>query len=340
MKPKFVILILGYLLFMQTITSCKKEGNEPDQMKIGMFVNGEGYNDEGYKQNCKEGLLMALNDYSFDTLFTSALTNIQAELDYFPENNFDVLFLAGAINKDELLVTAEKHLDKKFVIIDYSYEGALNNVWSIDYNIDEAAFPIGFLAAAWSVMKDVEAPVVAIVGGMDILPIQRYMIGYQNGILYFNEKYGKNVGVINSIINTFDNADHGYEVTDSLITNQSADVILVAAGNAGNGALYAAKDNGKWAAGTDVDQSVSLPDLSETLLTSCMKRLDTTVYSVAVSFLDDNVEIEKVYTGTLENHGVSMAPFHVFDDEIPDSIQLAIEEIKAGIMDGSIATGF
>ena len=47
-----------------------------------------------------------------------------------------------------------------------------------------------------------------------------------------------------------------------------------------------------------------------------------------------------VYIGKLANEGVGLAPYHDYENQIPDSIKLEIENIKAGIIDGSISTGW
>jgi basic membrane protein A len=74
-----------------------------------------------------------------------------------------------------------------------------------------------------------------------------------------------------------------------LINNCNADIILPVAGNAGKGSLYAAKDNKKWGIGVDTDQYYSLPEVGNILLTSCTKSLETTVYSVAKTYLQNPV---------------------------------------------------
>jgi basic membrane protein A len=43
--------------------------------------------------------------------------------------------------------------------------------------------------------------------------------------------------------------------------------------------------------------------------------------------------------GTLENDGVGLAPFHDFEDDVPAELKAELEEIKAGIIDGSIKIG-
>jgi basic membrane protein A len=338
MRYRLILTILS-VYFIAFTLSCKDE-EESKRLKIGMFVVGDGYNDSGYKQNCKEGLLIALKENQFDTLFVSSLTHTQDEIDYFPENNFDVLFLAGSLASEELITAAAKYPETQFVMVDYKYEGSLQNIQSINYNSDEAAFPLGYLAAYWAFHKDKANPVIGIIGGMDIPAVDRFIVGYDHGISYFNNQYRKNVAVIKTYLNSFDDSIKGYDVADSLIKVCSADVILPVAGAASNGSVYAAKDHGKWAIGTDADQFYSMPGVADIMLSSCMKRTDTTIYSVATTFLDNPVINNATYTGTLENQGVSLAPFHNYETQIPDSIKTTIETIKAGIITGSIETGF
>jgi len=337
MRRSIVISILSTFIIIFSI-SCNND--EPERLKIGMFVVGEGYNDAGYTENAKEGILMALAKTPFDTLFVSSVTYEQAEIDFLPENGCDIFFLSGVFGIDQTLTAAEKYPGTQFVIIDYQYKGALQNVQSIDYKIDEAAFPLGFLAAYWASFKDKIDPKVGIIGGVDSPVIQRFTTAYNLGISYFNNHYSQNVTVVSSILNSFDDSDLGYRVADSLINKCSADVIIPVAGKAGIGALSATKTNNKWAIGVDVDQYYSLPDVRDILLSSCTKRLDTTIYSVATTFLDNPVINSSTYIGTLQNQGVSLAPYHNFDTQIPDSIKAAIETIKTGIINGSIDTGF
>jgi basic membrane protein A len=44
-----------------------------------------------------------------------------------------------------------------------------------------------------------------------------------------------------------------------------------------------------------------------------------------------------LYSGTLENGGVGIAPYHEFDSTIPQDLKDKIEELKAGIIDGSVS---
>jgi basic membrane protein A len=42
----------------------------------------------------------------------------------------------------------------------------------------------------------------------------------------------------------------------------------------------------------------------------------------------------------LANTGVGLAPFHDFEDQIPEEIKQDLHEITVGIIDGSIDTGW
>ncbi len=44
----------------------------------------------------------------------------------------------------------------------------------------------------------------------------------------------------------------------------------------------------------------------------------------------------EAYVGTLENDGVGLAPFHDFESKVSPTLQSELDEVKAGIIDGSI----
>jgi basic membrane protein A len=90
----------------------------------------------------------------------------------------------------------------------------------------------------------------------------------------------------------------------------------------------------------DVDQYNTLPNEKDILITSTIKRLDNAVFGVVQSVLDGTFAGGGVYVGTLANGGVDMAPFHDFEGQIPDEIVQELETIRAGIIDGSIDTGW
>jgi basic membrane protein A len=46
------------------------------------------------------------------------------------------------------------------------------------------------------------------------------------------------------------------------------------------------------------------------------------------------------YLLNLANDGAQLAPFHDFDSQVPQSLKDELEELKQGVIDGSISTGW
>ena len=63
--------------------------------------------------------------------------------------------------------------------------------------------------------------------------------------------------------------------------------------------------------------------------------MDVSTYEAIMAAGNDEFDAE-AYIGTLENDGVGIAPFHNFEGEISDTLPGELEEIEAGIIDGSI----
>jgi len=101
-----------------------------------------------------------------------------------------------------------------------------------------------------------------------------------------------------------------------------------------------AKDNNIWGVGTDVDHYYSFPEVSDFMLTTAEKRLGTAIYDVVKSTTNNSFDGGTTYHGNLENSGVGIAPYHNADPLIADSIKTKIENIKSGIVDGSISSGW
>lgn len=131
----------------------------------------------------------------------------------------------------------------------------------------------------------------------------------------------------------------GKQIADSLI-NLGADLIFGVGSETGNGSLLKAKEYGLPGIGVDVDQYYSFPEISDIIISSAMKGLDIAIYDVVSSFVDGTFVGGGNYNGKLANYGVGIAPYHNFENLIPDSIKAEVENIKTGIIDGSISTGW
>ena len=69
-------------------------------------------------------------------------------------------------------------------------------------------------------------------------------------------------------------------------------------------------------------------------MTSILKNMKVSTYE-AIMEADSGEFDYDPYVGTLENDGVGLAPFHNFEDKVPDLAD-ELDDVKAGIIDGSI----
>jgi basic membrane protein A len=310
-------------------------------LKVGMVSDVGGIDDASFNQNTWEGLQRAQTELGVQAQFIES----QAQADYekniteFAEQGYNLIITVGFLLGDATAKMAVQYPDTNFAIVDFAYEPPVPNIQGIVFNTDEAAFPTGYLAAAWADMKDPADPQVGYVAGMQIPTVEIFVVGYGNGVKYYNEQKGKNVQFKGVYVGDFEAPDLGKTQGNSLI-DEGVDVILGIGGKTGNGGLSAAKERGKWGVGVDVDQYNTLPNEKDILITSCMKRLDNAVYGVVQSLVDGQFQGGTNYVGTLANGGVGLAPFHDFDTQIPDQLKQEVQAIQQGIIDGTIKTGW
>jgi basic membrane protein A len=310
-------------------------------LKVGMVSDVGGIDDASFNQNTWEGLKRAQDELGVQSQFIES----QAQADYekniteFGEQDYNLIITVGFLLGDATSKMAAQYPDTYFSIVDFAYDPPISNVQGIIFNTDEAAFPVGYLAAAWADMKDPADPQVGYVAGMQIPTVEIFIVGYENGVKYYNEQKGKDVKFKGVYVGDFEAPDQGKIQGQSLI-DEGVDVIFGVGGKTGNGGLAAAKENGKWGVGVDVDQYYTLPNEKDILITSTMKRLDNAVYGVVESLVKGQFKGGTNYVGTLSNGGVGLAPYHDFESQIPDDLKTEIANIQKGIIDGSIKTGW
>jgi len=306
-----------------------------------MLAQGITFDDLAFLQSCKTGLEKAKTDFSIACEYNIDTTtnHYQERLEYYAEQNFDLIIAVGFMWHDAVVAATNNYPGTRFVLVDAQLAESHANAVSILFDVDEVAYPLGFLSAWWANSRDHLNPAVGYVGALMIPQIRQFILPYLNGVERFNQEYGKSVAFHGVYAGSFIDAGLGGQLADSLIT-LGADVIFGVGGQTGNGALFKAKERGKQGIGVDVDQFISFPEGSAILISSAMKSLDNAIYAVVKSFVGGSFNGGGIYTGNLENLGVQLAPYHDYDSQIPDSVKRSIEKIKAGIINGTISTGW
>ncbi|MFZ5918342.1 MAG: BMP family ABC transporter substrate-binding protein [Chloroflexota bacterium] len=309
--------------------------------KVGMVSDVGGVDDASFNENTWKGLTDAQEQFGIQVAFieSQAQADYEANITEFAEQGYDMVISVGFLLGDATGKMAAVYPDTMMAIVDYAYDPGIANVQGIVFNVDEAAFQVGYVAAAMADIADPADPKVAYVGGMQIPPVEQFIYAYEAGANYYNEKYGKSVGFFGVYVGNFEATDQGKAQGNSLI-DEGADIILGVGGKTGNGGIAAAKERGKWGIGVDVDQYYTLPNEKDILVTSTVKRMDAAVLGVIAGALEGNFGGGGVYVATLANNGVGIAPFHDFEGRVPANIVEDLKAIRAGIINGTIDTGW
>ncbi len=341
MKTQTFLLTVTFCILIIFNTACvKEEGGQ--KIKIGLVTGTGLLNDKGFNQQAYEGMLLA--DSKVDRLECEVMesaTNEQlvANIDYFVKKGMDVIITLGFDAAGPTMKAAKDNPAIKFLLFDYSFPYLPGNMATVVFQVDEASFPCGFLAAWWATVRNPAKPSVGYVAGPDIPTIRQFTTSFISGVNYYNLQYGKSVSVSGANSQSFADAQEGSRLAESLINNGS-EVIFACAGETGNGALSKARSVNKTAIGVDTDQYLSFPHVGNILLTSCMKRLDEAVYSEIISITEGTFRGGQTLVYNLKNKGVDIAPYHDFEQLVPDNIKQAVLNIKQGIIQGTIKTGW
>ena len=323
-------------------TSEDGEGSDSDFLACEVTDTG-GVDDRSFNENAYNGLVQASEEIGFEPVVLESQSdadfepNIQALID----QGCDLVVTVGFLLGDATEAAAQENPDTDFAIVDFAYETEYENVLGLTYATDQAAFMAGYVAAAQT-----QTGTVGTYGGLNIPTVNIFMKGFEAGIEYHNEQKGTDVQLVGwstadddgLFTGDFEDLSKGRQTTESLL-DQGADIILPVAGPVGQGSVEAIRAGGDdakliW---VDTDGCESVADACDLFLTSVMKNFDVSVNDAVTAAANGEFE-GGVYSGTLENDGVELGPFNEFEGDISDELQSELDDIRAGIIDGSIAT--
>jgi basic membrane protein A len=171
------------------------------------------------------------------------------------------------------------------------------------------------------------------------------MTGYYNGAKYYEAETGTAVTVVGwdpatesgDFVGDFANTAVAQSISEGQLA-AGADVLFPVAGGLFTASATAIRDSGSEAVllGVDKDIALTQPELADIILTSVEKRMTQAVFDVIEDLSSGGEFSVDAYVGTLENDGTALSDFYEFDSKVSDDIKAALEEIKAGIIDGSI----
>jgi basic membrane protein A len=349
---KSLFALFALMLVASMVLSACGGGAAPSsaKMKVGLVTDVGGVNDKSFNQSAWNGAQKAAKEFNMDVKFIESKqpTDYEKNIDQFATEKYSVILTVGFLMGDATAVKAKQYPNIKFAIIDNAYfptkgvaycddtkkdcyaDGGLTNVTSLMFQEDQVGYLAGVLAAGMS-----KSGVICSVSGMEIPPVQRFVIGYQNGAKWMKSDIKT---PLNVYIPSFTDPAKGKETGQSMI-GQGCDVVFGVGGNTGNGGLLAAKEKGLMAIGVDVDQYNTYPEVKDALISSAAKNVDEAVYNYLKSVKDGSVKAGMM-TANLTNGGVGLAPYHDWDSKIPQAVKDKIKEAADGLKSGKIPTGY
>ncbi|MFP4311122.1 MAG: BMP family protein [Nitriliruptoraceae bacterium] len=312
------------------------EGAEAADFRGCLVTDQGGVDDQSFNQTAWEGMQRAEEELGVEiaVLESTSESDFEPNIQAFVDQECDLIVTVGFLLGEATTAAAEANPDQLFAIVDEAIEG--ENLLGLTFATQEAGFLAGYVAAAMT-----ETGTIGTYGGLNIPPVTVFMDGYLAGASYYNEEAGADVvvegwdGTDGLFTGNFESQDDGRNLTDTLL-QAGADIIMPVAGPVGLGTATAIQDFGQgtmiWV-DTDGYESTQFGDL---MLTSVMKNMDVAVYDAMAAAVDGTFE-GGIYVGDLENEGVAIAPFHDYEDEVPDEVKDAIPTLTEGIIDGEIS---
>jgi basic membrane lipoprotein Med (substrate-binding protein (PBP1-ABC) superfamily) len=301
-------------------------------------------NDGTFNQFAYEGMTRAVEEFGLESSYieTQDPADYANNVNTCVEGDYDVIITVGFLLEDATYAAAVANPDISFIGVDQFYgdNDPIPNVVGLQFREDQAGFLVGAMAALMTESGTVAG--VSGVYGIDIPPVVKFRNGFEQGIAYINEQDGTSVEALGVYIDSFTAPDRGAEAAAQFI-GDGADVIFGAGGPTGSGGTAYAAQQGVYAIGVDQDEYFTTfgggeAPGSEFLITSAMKRVDNGVFQM-IELLVNGGSFPENNTYVLEvaNDGIDFAPAH--DADVPQEVTDRVNEILAGIEDGSIETG-
>lgn len=263
------------------------------------------------------------------------------------EDGYQVIYAVGFAHTDGVIKVSADFPDTHFVLID-GFIGDLgpeSNVTCVSFAEHEGSFLVGALAGLLVADNDPDAP-IGFLGGMDIPLIHKFHGGYFAGAMYTNPDlrdpdrlFGQYIGQDPTAFND----PQGGEAIAVNFFNRGAYIVYHAAGSSGTGLFKAAQSADRLAIGVDSDQGLILStssnaderELGENIVTSMLKRVDNSVFSTGVQFIEDGRIPGGYVAFGLADGGVDYA-VNEFNEEAIAPYADQINEIREMIIAGEI----
>ena len=298
--------------------------------KAGLVSDVGRFNDKGFNQNQLTGLKAAHAKLGVQIQAVES----KSAGDYIPNfatlarQHYDAIVGAGFLLADAEATVAKKFPNTQFAITDYPVEippfsdkkGKLlvNNITGITFKSEQQSYLVGCLSALMA--KKGGGNTISATGGVKIPPVDSFIAGYKAGAA----KCAPGTKVLIGYSQSFTEQDKCKAVAENQIA-AGAKVVFAVAGPCGFGALAAAKEQGVWGDGVDVDQAYLGPHI----LTSAVKRVDLGVFRFIQAVQSGTLVPGHDFVFDLKNGGVALGKV---SSKVPKAYIAKVNALKEQII--------
>jgi basic membrane protein A and related proteins len=296
------------------------------KIRVGLVTDIGGLNDRSFNTLANQGLEQSKSELGVDGRVLTSKSNA----DYVPnlstlaQQKYDLVIGVGFLMADAVDTVAQKFPNTKFAIIDFSAAGLKHkptNVEGLLFKEQESGYLAGYLAGLYA--KDNNITTISSVGGQKIPPVDHYIAGYEAGAKAANPS----IKTLHGYSQDFVDQAKCKELALSQIARGSK-VVFQVAGQCGLGALDAIKGKGGQGIGVDADQAY----LGPYILTSAIKKVDTSVFDTVKKVQDDKFTGGGDVTFDVKNEGAGIGKVSAAGAKY----QSQIDAVTAKLKDNSI----
>ena len=326
---------------MEITPAVAGECGEEGVFCVGLVTDVGEIDDKSFNQSAWEGALLAESEWGaqVDYIETGDAKDYASNIALFAENGYSVIVTVGFAMGEATAASALEYPDITFIGVD-QFQGwgfdddasnDIPNLSGLIFHEDQS----GFLAGALAAMMSETGKIGAVLGTDLVPPVVAFKEGYEAGALYINPDI--------EMVSTYHPGGMDVAFTDPewgattarQALDQGVDVLFGAGGKTGNGALIeVAAEEGALCIGVDSDQWETVPEAHNCLVSSAMKLITPGVFDLISNAKDGSVEAGNFFGGS------GLAPFHDFDDAVPQDVKDKLAEIDAALKDGSLETGY
>ena len=327
-------------------TSQSTGTKDASSFKACAVSDAGGWDDKSFNESAYDGLKASQSSLGIqiNTAESNSDADFNPNVESMVSDGCNLIIGVGFNLEKAIHTSADENKDLHYALVDSSFNDGNNNTVTVEnarpllFNTAEAAYLAGYVAAGMT-----KTGKVATFGGAQIPAVAVFMDGFADGVKAYNEAKGTSVQVLGwdkdtqtgAFTDSFDDQSLGLQQAQQFIA-QGADIIMPVAGPVGMGAAAAAKADGKTLiVGVDSDWYETNPQYSSIILTSVMKEIGAAVEQAIQDSVKGKFTSEH-YIGTLANGGVSLAPFHDFETQVPKELRQDLNKLTEDIKKGRL----